>query len=688
MRFSIIICLLVFILNGKVICQEGIQSNNLIANIIEDFLESTDAENFDYNTIFENLNFYYENPLNINSANEFELRDLFLLNEIQISNFMTYRTQFGSFLSIYELQAIPSWDLITIRNVSPFLTCEVSSDDFNLDFRDALRNGSSTLFLKAKRVLEQRKGFKENDAGVTPFIGDPNHLYIRYRYEFGQLFKAGFTAEKDPGEKLFGEGSTYGFDFYSFFAYARNINKTISILSLGDFAVSLGQGLILHNDFGAGKSSFVLNVKRAGRTVRPYSSVNEVNFFRGGGIVLNLNKKWETAFFASYKPIDASVDRDTIENTDFDSFGSIRFDGFHRTGSEIANKNSIYQSNAGGKLQYKVRDFKLSGNILYTGFDAPLMRDQALYRKFLFNGTSLVNASVDYSWRYRNYTFFGELAASDNGGTAQIHGLLLGLDRKVDMSLVYRKYDPDYQVLNANAFAESSQPVNEKGIYLGMELRPFKGVVISTYADLWQNPWVGYRRDGPAEGKEFLIKIAYSIKRKLDFYIQYRSEQKMLNSSNEVIIDYPEPISLQRLRAHLSFKVNKEWELRDRVEFSFFEKAGNTSNGFLMYQDIMYKPIAKPISFTARYAIFDVNSFDSRIYAYENDLLYEFYIPFFQNRGTRFYVNMRYRFARNYTWEFRVGRTYFQNVDVISSGNNEINGNTFTELKTQFKINF
>jgi len=263
MRFSIII-LLLFSFLEHLGAQEGIQSNNLIANIIEDFLESTDAENFDYNTIFENLNFYYENQLNINSANELELRDLFLLNEIQISNFITYRTQFGNFLSIYELQAIPSWDLITIRNVSPFLECEISSADFNLDFKDALRNGSSTLFLKAKRVLEQRKGFKANDAGETPFIGDPNHLYIRYRYEFGQLFKAGFTAEKDPGEKLFSNGSKSGFDFYSFFAYARNINKTISILSLGDFAVSLGQGLILHNDFGAGKSSFVLNVKRAG----------------------------------------------------------------------------------------------------------------------------------------------------------------------------------------------------------------------------------------------------------------------------------------------------------------------------------------------------------------------------------------------------------------------------------------
>lgn len=667
--------------------QEEIQSNNIVANIIEDFLESTDAENFDYNTIFENLNYYFEHPLNINQAEAQDLRDLFILNEVQIADFITHRQQFGSFLSIYELQAISSWDMTIIKNVTPFLKCDVAAADYNLNFKDAFTKGNSQLYLKAKRILEKRKGFLANDAGEKPYIGDPNHLYVRYRYEYGQSFKAGFTMEKDPGEKLFGEGSKYGFDFYSFFLYAKDINKTFSIVSLGDFAVSMGQGLILHNDFGAGKSSFVMNVKRAGRAIRPYSSVNEVNFFRGGGTVINIKKSLQAAVFASYKPIDASVDRDTIENSDFDSFGSIRFDGYHRTLTEIANKNAIHQSNVGAKLEYKIRDFKIAVNGLYTGFDKPLIRDEALYRKFLFAGTQLYNTSIDYSWRLRNMTFFGEAAMSDNGGKAQIHGVLLGLDKRVDVSLVYRNYDPDYQVLNANAFAESSQPVNEKGFYMGMELRPFKNITFSTYADVWTNPWVGYRKDGPTEGKEFLLKMAYTQKRKMDLYIQYRFEQKQLNSSNESIIDYPENQVLQRLRIHLGYKINKEWEIRDRAEFSFFNKA-TTSRGFLMYQDVVFKPIARPLSFTARYAIFDINSFDARIYAYENDILYEFYIPFFQNRGSRFYINTRYRIARNYTWEFRIGRTFFENVDGVSSGNNFIDGRTMTEIKTQLRIRF
>ncbi|MFZ1751869.1 MAG: helix-hairpin-helix domain-containing protein, partial [Saprospiraceae bacterium] len=252
--------------------QEESQTNNLISNIIEDFLESTDSENFDYNTIFENLNYYFEKPLNINSLSDGDLRELYLINEIQIGDFIRYRSQFGAFLSIYELQAIPSWDMTTIKNVTPFLRCEVAAADYNLDFKDAFKNGSSQLFLKAKRILERRKGFIPKDDGSTPYIGDPNHLYVRYRYEYGQLFKAGFTAEKDPGEQFLSGSSKYGFDFYSFFVYAKDNNKRFSVVSLGDYAVSLGQGLILHNDFGAGKSSWVMNVKKSGRAIRPYSS--------------------------------------------------------------------------------------------------------------------------------------------------------------------------------------------------------------------------------------------------------------------------------------------------------------------------------------------------------------------------------------------------------------------------------
>lgn len=686
MRRTLLI--LFILLQFKLWSQDPSQNSNFIANIIEDFLESTDAENFDFNTLFENLNYYYENNLNINSASEQDLRDLMLINEIQINNFISYRNNFGKFLSLYELQAIPSWDIVTIRNVQPFLKCTLDPDNFNLNFRDALTQGKSQIYLKGRRAIEPRRGFQLRPDGTAPYEGDPNYLYARYRYEYGQSFKVGFTMEKDPGEKLFGEASPYGFDFYSFFAYGKDINKTIHILSLGDYAVSMGQGLILHNDFGAGKSSWVMNVKRAGRTLRPYSSVNEVNFFRGAGTVINLSKNFQAAVFISHKPISGTAQRDTIENTDFDSFGSIRLSGLHRTQTEIENKNTIVQSNLGGQLEYRQKDLKLAVNGLLTQFNVPLVRDEQLYRRFQFSGTQLANVSIDYSYRKRNFTFFGESAMSDNKAMAHLHGVLMALDKRMDISLVYRNFSAQYQVINANAFSDATQPINEKGVYMGAELRPFRNMTVSSYVDIWSNPWVSYRRDGPAEGKDFLVRFQYNIRRKMDTYIQYRYVQRQRNTFDENIIRYPEDIVLQRLRLQFNYKLSKEWELRNRVEFSKFEKAGDISHGFLTYQDVLYKPMAGSFSFTGRYAVFDVQSFDARIYTYENDLLYEFFIPFFQNRGSRFYINARWRIARNYTWEFRVGRSFFQNVETLSSGNNLIEGRTLTELKTQLQIKF
>jgi hypothetical protein len=664
--------------------------SQIIQNTIEELLEATDSENFDYNTIFEQLTLYHKNPIDINETNEDQLKNLFLLNEVQIANFISYKRELGDFLSIQELQSIPGWDLGTIRNVLPFMVCRKKETSIGTKLKDAWYNGESTLYVKAKRVLQQRSGFIHDASGDPVFAGDPYHGYVRYRYQSGQKFQAGFTAEKDPGERFFGKGSKYGFDFYSFFVYMKDINSKFRAVALGDFAVSFGQGLILHNDFGAGKSSFVMNVKKSGRTLRPYSSVNEVNFFRGFGAIVQLAPKVQSTVFVSYKPIDASVDTDTIENSDFDAFGSIRFDGFHRTITEINNKDAIHQMNVGGKVQYKDRDFQIGCNALYTRFDASWIRDEALYRKYLFTGGKLANFSSDYSYRYRNYTFFGEVALSDNLGMAQLHGLLSSLDRNVDVSIVYRDYDRDYHVLNANAFGEASLPINEQGVYLGMEIRPKRGWSLSFYADHWKNPWVTYRRDGSTFGREYLAKIAYNIKRKLDFYIQYRYEQKQINSSNLTKIDFPLDIELQRLRLHLSYKLTKEWELRQRAEWSYFTNQEITGhkNGFLLFQDIIYKPISKPFSFSSRYAIFDVNGFDARIYAYENDLLYEFYIPFYQNKGIRYYLNARYRINRNITAEARIGEVRYQNVDEVGSGYNKISGNKLTEIKAQIKYKF
>lgn len=699
-----LLCIILLVLGGLGSLSAQIDSIDAgLVRLLEEYVESNElSEDFDFNTLFEDLKFYRDQPLDLNTATDAELRDLLLLNDVQINNLLSYRAEYGQLLDILELQAVTGFDMATIRTIRSFVRVGEGGSSVRQRLGERLRAGSSVLFLKWRRTLEERSGYQAErdpatgeEVGPPAFAGGPNYWYTRYRFSAGRGLSFGLTAERDAGEPFFeGVNKNTGFDYLSFFAYAEDLSPRVKALALGDYTISFGQGLVLHNGFGAGKSSLVMNLKKGGQTVRRYSSVNEFNFFRGVATTLDLGRGLELSVFGSSKKIDGTIDSTLIDDV---VFTSLAVDGLHRTEREIAKKNNIAQTNAGGSLTYRRSSkLKLSFNYLYNRFDKQLQRTQNLYSQYRFNGTQLSNMSVDYSYRHQNFNFFGEVARSDNGGLAQMHGVLATLDRRVDASLLYRNYGRDYQVLNPNAFGEASTPDNERGIYMGLIVRPARRWTVSAYADFFQFPWLRFRTDAPSKGQEYLIRLDYYKKRRFGAYLQYRYETKDINGNIETDrIDKIVNTQLHRLRLHVSNKVSKALELRNRVELSWFNKY-EISRGFMAWQDVVFKPIASPISFTARYAIFDIDNFDSRIYGYENDILYEFRIPFFQNKGQRYYANLRYKVIRNLTVEFRFAQTILagaENIAVIdnltfSSGTNLIKGNTFTELKAQIRYKF
>lgn len=698
----IIVCIIIVIQTLPLYGQLDSLDAGLV-RLIEEYIENNElSEDFDFNTLFDNLITYSQEPLDLNAASEQELRDLQILNDVQVNGILYHRSTTGKFINLLELQSINGFDLLTVRTLLPFVTIKGSGGSARDRLRDRLKAGRSTLFLKWRRTLEDRRGFQSKvdaETGeVTPanYLGDPNYYYTRYRFSAGRQLSFGFTAERDAGEPFFaGRNRRQGFDFWSAFAYAEDLSNTVKAVALGDYTISMGQGLVLHNGFGTGKSSLVMNLKKGGRTIRRYSSVNEFNFFRGSAITLGIGDKVEVTPFVSYKGIDGRLD--TVAVTEQDVFTSLAVDGLHRTESEMARKNTTRQFNTGANINIQARrNLKIGINYLYTAFDRPLQRTPRLYNKFEFAGTRLSNASIDYSYRYRNLNFFGEAARSDNGGTAIMSGLLATLDRRVDVSVAYRNYDRDYHVLFPNSFGESVRPINERGIYFGTIVRPARRWTISAYADYYQFPWARFRIDGPSSGRDYLLRVDYYVKRKFSAYVQYRWERRSVNGSDDSRTINPlVPFSLRRLRFNMSTKLSKSVELRNRAEWSWADRQGATM-GFLVYQDLILKPTGSPWKITARYAIFNIESFDSRIYAYENDILYEFRIPFFQDTGQRYYVNARYRVARPLTIEFRFAQTILSQASDVqrredltfSGGNQLIEGNKFTELKAQIRYTF
>ena len=71
-----------------------------------------------------------------------------------------------------------------------------------------------------------------------------------------------------------------------------------------------------------------------------------------------------------------------------------------------------------------------------------------------------------------------------------------------------------------------------------------------------------------------------------------------------------------------------------------------------------------------------------------NDLLYNFSVPAYYYKGSRFYFNARYRFSRAILLEARLARTTFYNRETVGSALEETTDNHRTEVKVQLRVKF
>ncbi len=701
MRNSTLVCFLILTFLGfkpKGNAQENNNLNQAIADMISAFIENSGEEgDFDFNTLYEEYDILSQNPINLNSASRTDLQELFFLNEIQISNLLEHRDKLGKLKKIHELQTIPGFDLLTIQLLREVTQVNAIATVNKKSLASDFSSAKHRVYIKWKRLLQTQAGFLGTQEDPPRFLGDPNHLYVRYQMTVGNKFKMGFIAEKDQGEPYYYPGKTYGADYYSFHLYTKDLNKRIKYLSLGDYAINLGQGLIMQNGFGGGKSSLTTSIRRGGYTVRSYTSVAELNFLRGGAVTFNLGKHAEWTHFVSYKNRTGNLVINEDLPIDANFIASLPLGGLNRTESELQRKNQLKQFTAGSALKYRFKKGHIGVQTLYDQFNATLLASNQLYQQYFPTGNRFINTSIDYGFNIKNVNVFGEVATDKNLSLAQIHGLLVGLDPKLDMVLAYRNYSRGYESFAANSFGESPNARNEMGLYAGLEFRPSNMWVINAYADMWQNPWLRFRVDAPGVGTEYLVRIKYFKKRKWEAYMQYFYENKPRNINAR--IDKAVPNVRQRLRFNFNKNLGNGLTVRNRVEFSWYDIFQSHSfNGFLVYQDIIYKPVGENYSFNMRYAYFDINDFDARIYAYENDILNEYYIPAYNGRGLRYYINTRIRATRHITLEGRYEITRLSSPfndeegDITNlnfgSGVTFIPGRIRSQVKAQVKFSF
>src|SRR5207249_7894359 len=183
------------------------------------------------------------------------------------------------------------------------------------------------------------------------------------------------------------------------------------------------------------------------------------------------------------------------------------------------------------------------------------------------------------------------------------NGLLVSLDTKVDASLVLRSIDPGYQSFYSNAFTENIFPVNERGMYAGISIRPLDVLSIDAYTDIFSFPWLKYRVDAPSSGKEYFIRLTYTPNKQVELYSHFKTEVKQANRSGiDLTTHVVDNILRQNWRIQSNVSVSQAVTLRNRCEINWYDKKGpGKEQGFLAFQDIFYKPILKPWSGNMRF---------------------------------------------------------------------------------------
>ncbi len=694
------LCLCLGIFDGFVSAQDFPRGEVDLDKFILNLFPVQD-EDLDYEDIYETLFQYYRTPLDLNRAGREEFQSLFILSELQINSLLEYREKYGKLLSIYELQAVPNFDLGTIYNFVPFVQVASNPDRPQSLLKRIISEKNNYLLLRYDRVLEQQRGFTEAASPSQTYLGSPGRLYARFRVSHARDFSLGFTLEKDNGEQLAWnpEKRQYLADFISYHAYFENKGKFKKIV-VGDYQMQFGQGLLLAGGFGIGKGAeSVQGIRRSNMGIRPFTSALETGFFRGLAATYQINRNFELTGFYSRVRRDGTF-RAFTDSTEaeLEAFiETLRTTGFHRTENEIAGKGLFTEQSTGGNLLFSnaQKNLQVGFTGIYTHYNLPFQRNQSSQRDsllylFEFRGRANYNLGMNFSYNWQNFAFFGEAGRSKSGGMGFVGGLVASLSPQVEFAYHYRHYDKDFHTFFGSALGEGTRNINESGMYWGIKITPIvRKLVLSAYYDSFKFPWLRFRVDAPSQGYEWLGRMTYSFNRSTRIFLQVRQEAKDRNVNSAESQGAFRQISLGNKRNYLiniDYGASEIFRLQSRVQFSTFDFNGKRTSGFALVQDIG-ADLGK-IKIDTRFALFGTDDFDNRQYVFEKDVLWAFSIPAYAGQGLRSYLLIRYQATRKLDFWIRYARFDYRNQETISSAGDLIQGNTRSEIKAQMRVKF
>jgi len=609
------------------------QSDSLksVEYVLNNFINSATIEK-ENSELYDLIEYYLENPIDLNAASKSDLMKLPFVDIDKVNQIILYRKSNTRIFSYGELKSSENISIkfIELLQIFTYLRRDevkiVESTFANYDFK---------IRSRINYGVQNKEGY---ESGY--FEGSPLKLYNRIKLNVNSKVFVGALVEKDAGDKSY-------FDFYSFYFQVNNLVSGLNILA-GYYTMEFGQGLAMWSPYSFSKSSDATNsiIKRA-RGISHYASAGEFAYLRGMAI------EYSTKYFS------------------VTSFYSIKDNNYFET-----EKNTYGVSLSASPIE----------NINFSAFYYQRPEEANHILSIIPDEEINKYLSFSYDANYNNLFITGEFSTYKKS-IASINTLQLSIQNNFLLVASIRNYPNEYRSYYAKGFGETNRTTNEFGLYFGMKWKTQFGI-INFYLDQFKFPNEGSTIPLPSNGNEISISYSFNPIRNGNLFFRYFNENKddleLIETENKIITR-----KTDKFRCEFMFQLNSVLRLKSRIEVLEISKSqtGMNESGLLLFQDFQYKLKSK-LTVYGRMIFFQTDSFASRIYEFENDLIGVMTNQPLWGTGIKWYLLLRYNPFSNFHLSVKYSELYKPNEAFLGSSYNLIEGNLDNKFSFQIDYSF
>lgn len=657
-----------------VLAQENTHNSSQWEKYLEDLNGQEEFESVDWDSYYDYLSELAEHPLNINTIRKDDLDKMPFLSATQIEDILAYLYQYGEMKSQGELTMIRSLDYTQCQLLRIFTYVgDVSKSVYYPSLKDIIKYGKQEVIATAKVPFYSRKG---DDDG---YLGSKYKQWIRYNFSMGQYLRFGIMCSQDAGEPFFSDRNKYGYDYYSFWFQIKKMGR-LKNLTLGRYRLRFGMGLVMNNDFGLGKIATLSTMGRSYSNISAHSSRSSANYMQGVAVCYSLTKDIDFTVFASYRKIDATLNKDS-DNT----IATIVNTGYHRTKTEMDKKDNASEFVSGGNINFFKNGFHLGFVGYYSSFNKDIRpKISQIYRKWYASGNDFYNVSAYYGYISHRLNISGETATGNSHAVATINSVSYLLTNELSVMALQRYYGCKYYSLYSNSFSDGGSVQDENGIYMGLNWNPSRTFSLSAYTDYAYFAWPKYGHTQSSSSWDSMLSAFWNSSQ-WHLKARYRIKMKdteVKNNTGEV----SEILFKGEQRGEVSVAYEEEsFTGKTQVNVCYSELKGSDF-GWMINENISKK--WKMINASLSFGYFKTSNYNSRVYMYEQGVLYNMNFPMFYGHGIRYSANVRTDIGKHIMMIVKLATTDYFDRNHISESYQQINHSSQTDLDIQMRIKF